>query len=250
MDPRFEKLLRPLVRQATTVKLSKAPNAASKPATRTKFGGIPYSEAGDSWPICPGCERGLNFICQLNLADCLHPEPVLRGLFVFYYCWECMPWGLPGDLKGTWLVRAYPRPGVDRIVQIQHGVKSVAPTIPCSVEMVIDLSLPDWDGIDVVCPAAAELSSKLDLDKPWAPYKAASMELTGNNGYATRIGGYPKWVQAESTPSCSVCTQRMRLLAQIDSEDEAGIMWGDVGCVYLFVCEQHPSELKLELQCH
>ena len=49
---------------------------------------------------------------------------------------------------------------------------------------------------------------------------------------------------------CPRCDQLMEMFAQIDSEEEAGLMWGDVGCIYLFCCRRHPGEVRLELQCH
>ena len=78
----------------------------------------------------------------------------------------------------------------------------------------------------------------------------ASVEtLGGLTDYATIVGGYPHWVQGEATPGCDVCKSGMRLLAQIDTEDEADIIWGDVGCVYIFYCPEHPRETRMELQC-
>ena len=41
----------------------------------------------------------------------------------------------------------------------------------------------------------------------------------------------------------------MVLLAQIGSEEAAGLMWGDADCLYLFVCEDRPGNVYLTLQC-
>ena len=51
-----QKQLRPLVqalvRPCTTVE--PRPSDKALPATATKFGGTPYAERGDRWPICGG----------------------------------------------------------------------------------------------------------------------------------------------------------------------------------------------------
>ena len=60
------------------------------------------------------------------------------------------------------------------------------------------------------------------------------------------------WCEADPAPLyilCDHCRSRMNLLAQIDSETEADVMWGDSGCLYLFYCVNHPREIKLNLQC-
>jgi len=43
----------------------------------------------------------------------------------------------------------------------------------------------------------------------------------------------------------------MRLVWQLDSEPEAGIMWGDTGRVYIFACPVPCSQhaLALVMQC-
>ena len=43
----------------------------------------------------------------------------------------------------------------------------------------------------------------------------------------------------------------MSLLWQLDSEDQAGLMWGDTGRVYIFACPAmcHDQALSLVMQC-
>ena len=41
----------------------------------------------------------------------------------------------------------------------------------------------------------------------------------------------------------------MKLLFQIDSEDNAGLMWGDVGLIYVFY-DNETQKIEFILQCH
>ncbi|WP_350560369.1 DUF1963 domain-containing protein [Psychrobacter sp. CAL346-MNA-CIBAN-0220] len=51
------------------------------------------------------------------------------------------------------------------------------------------------------------------------------------------LDGYLRCIQGEATPLCSKCKTQMAFFAQIDSEDETSIMWGDGGLVYFFCCQ-------------
>ena len=66
--------------------------------------------------------------------------------------------------------------------------------------------------------------------------------------HSSQLGGYPKWVQGESTPK-DKNGEPLKLLFQIDSEDNAGIMWGDVGLIYVFYDEEL-EKIEFILQCH
>lgn len=55
------------------------------------------------------------------------------------------------------------------------------------------------------------------------------------------------WVQGEDTPVKEAVP--MKLLFQIDSEDNAGIMWGDVGLIYVFY-DENSERIEFTLQCH
>src|SRR5881296_1731575 len=104
----FGKLVEPLVRKATALKLTKTDESTSFSKIESRFGGPPYAEAGEVWPICKGCEKPLSFICQVNLRQLKHPEIDGVGLFTFFYCWPCRPWGLrrySGQLGCTALQR-------------------------------------------------------------------------------------------------------------------------------------------------
>lgn len=219
--------------------------------TATKFGGAPYLQGGESWPVCVGCKQGLTFVFQWNTADFPH----IRGgdeLFVFYYCFGCQSWGdLPEGLENAWLLKRYPSP----TLAAAHGVRDTSPKDhlikPCSARIQPAQSLPDWDGLDTVNAALASGFSSLNEDEPWEAYSEAVESLIGEiDPGETQVGGYASWVQGEATPECPECNEPMRLIAQIGSEEKAGLMWGDAGTVYLFGCADCPDTFELRLQCY
>jgi uncharacterized protein YwqG len=245
-EQQLRKQVEALVRQCTVVE----PHASEEalPPTATKFGGAPYAERGDTWPMC-GCGRGLTFIFQWNSVHCSH-DPRAAGLHAFFYCHECQSWGdLPADAKDAWAVRHYAAPADAKAVVIEDRSPTENRLTECACQAATVPSLPDWDGLGEVAEEIAELSAKLDEDEAWEPYsEAAEQILGGEPDYRTQIGGYPRFVQGADFPECE-CGQRLSLLAQIDSEDEAGLMWGDSGCIYLFACEKHPKQIQMRLQC-
>jgi hypothetical protein len=113
----------------------------------------------------------------------------------------------------------------------------------CDVSFAERLSLPDWEGTTRWCPEASDLSCKANGEAPWQAYQEAVNRLVGDQEITSCIGGYPRWIQGEETPNGA------DLLAQIDSENEAGIMWGDVGSVYLFRSPGPDGQASLVLQC-
>lgn len=239
-DARLDQILAGLLKQAT--RLTPSRNDQAIPAScEPKFGGMPYAESGDTWPRCPSCEATLPFVAQFR-AD--------GALFTFFYCFDCFPWGLTDETTGEWIVRRYPNPDMTRLVEISPGDDHDDLVSACAVDQETVRVLPDWEGIDSANASVSPLCNQINSDGPWEAYEAGLSRAEALDDYATLVGGYPRFVQNEATPTCTECGERMQFLAQIDSEDEADLMWGDVGLVYLFECPGHPQHFVLELQCH
>jgi len=220
------KQLRPLVLPVTLVE----PRAGAPGIAETKFGGAPYAEAGETWPMCGGCKRGLSFVFQWKAE---------RGLCTFYYCFECNPWGLADEPRAAWCLRRHATS--DAAVSLPDRSPKKPRLKERAVALRPGLSLPDWEGIDSFAP-------KLDVDSE--EYDPVVESLIGREpDFCTQIGGYPMFVQGGEFPACPACRKQMRLLVQIDSEEEVQLMWGDSGCVYLFECATHPEKVELLLQC-
>jgi hypothetical protein len=236
----LDDILGPLVQRASVLEVRKA--SFPLPAIASKFGGMPYHEPGETWPGCPTCKKPLSFICQLDLRQTVHPARDDVHFFTFFYCWDCSPWGFRDEAKGEWVVRKYRDPHESKAVMIPIP-KGVEHASQCLVSFAERLSLPDWEGTRRWCPDASDLSCQANSEAPWEAYQKAVERIVGDQNLASCVGGYPRWIQGEDTPDGA------NLLAQIDSEDQAGIMWGDVGCVYLFLSTGEEPRISLTLQC-
>jgi uncharacterized protein YwqG len=241
-QPSLDQRIAPLIKPA--IKLEVIDNEQAEAAScESKIGGQPYAEQGDCWPVCPDCNNELSFVCQLK-----HPQQ--QELVVFYYCNECGPWGLADESEGQWVSKLYPSPSMEKLSLIQRQSEDEQGFIPCLVNASTVNTLPDWEGLDLVDEAMTKHCCELDDDAPWEAYDAAVERSGALNDYATLIGGYPRFVQGAVLPHCPQCQQDMEFFAQIDSEEQADMMWGDLGVIYLFRCAVHRGVFKMRLQCH
>ena len=236
----LEQLLKPLIKPATLLSPSKSAQKTLPASCESKFGGLPYAEQNDIWPTCSGCNNELMFVAQLK-----HPQE--KSLHTFFYCFECFPWGLENQEIGQWLIRSYQNPDMKNYAEIKPAHPDEHSITSCSCAENSVQTLPDWE---VLPSEASEICCAMNEDEPWEIYEQAASRCDCITDYATLIGGYPKWIQGETTKSCKLCHSEMEFFAQIDSEEEADLMWGDCGVVYLFRCSEHKSEFALELQCY
>lgn len=236
---KLDKLLKPFIKKATLF-IAHSDDSALELSYKSKLGGTPYAENNDTWPICPSCTNKLTFVAQIYNED-------EDSLFVFFYCHECFPWGLDNEKKGEWIVKSYEHPSCEKWVEISQNEKDEFAPSPCTLTASNINVLPDWEALDA---EASNLCSRINDDDPWDAYEGAVERAECLNNYATLLGGYPRFVQGESSPTCPECKTEMEFYAQIDSEDEANMMWGDAGLVYFFRCPQHKNLFQFELQCH
>jgi uncharacterized protein YwqG len=249
MNEKIAEIIKPLAKTATKLNLSKAQKLEELPVTGTHFGGEPYLETSEEYPVCQSCQTPLTFICQIDEGEGFHEKHDRIKLFTFFYCLDCFPWGISDEEKGQWLVRIYDQPGIGKFASSASGSENSFAVQPCLAATEKIIVYPDWDEIDHWTKEVEELFEREPAESPWTEYAAAVEALGGFDDFATTIGGYASWVQSEEILECGVCGNRLALLAQIDSEEKAGLNWGDSGLVYLFFCKEHVSEIKLILQC-
>ena len=238
----LENLVKPLIRQTTKLEIQPASRPPENSQLESHFGGHPYFEKGEEWPKGKNGKH-LDFIFQVfNSSELELPKSI--ELVQFFYDWEEFPWDTGND---GWLVKIYGK--VDK-----ESTEFIAKPIDldkskfCKLEFNPTQTLPDWEGIDLFGNDASKLSCVLNEDEPWDSYDQIVTKLIGEQDYQSQLGGYPKWVQGESTPKDNE-GKPMKLLFQIDSEDNAGLMWGDVGLIYVFYDEKS-ERIEFTLQCH
>lgn len=243
------------------------------PIGSTKLGGRPDLPPDVSWPGWHG--HPLAFLGQLNLAD-LHgftsaADLPTRGLLSFFYDAYEQPWGLGPDETGGWEVIYLPHPTSDlHRRRAPRSLPEASRFAPCSLHLYEAVSLP---------PSDSPLLDALDLDdEEWDRYHDLLFERLEFHPHATlhQLLGYPDPIQGDMhlhltsrqhlagtfdldadvadrglTPNAA----DWQLLLQLDSDDRAGMMWGDCGRLYFWL---HRTDLvqrtfdrtQLVLQCY
>ncbi len=238
----LENLVKPLIRQTTKLEIQPASRPPENSQLESHFGGHPYFEKGEGWPKSKNGKH-LDFIFQVyNSPELELPKSI--ELVQFFYDWEEFPWDTEND---GWLVKIYGKVDKEKSEFIAKP-KDLEKSKFCKLEFKQTQTLPDWEGIDLFGNDASKLSCVLNEDEPWDSYDQIVTKLIGEQDYQSQLGGYPKWVQGESTPKDNEGNS-MKLLFQIDSEDNAGLMWGDVGLIYVFYDEKN-EKIEFTLQCH
>jgi uncharacterized protein YwqG len=210
-----------------------------------------------SWPRYEG--RPLCCVAQLDLGQVRAaggPEWLPdHGRLLFFYELEHGSWGLHATDAGSALVIHETGSHIVAAEPDDLPYEAKFPSYP--VAFVRSVSFPtgerlaiDWSRLNRASTEALE-QALADL----AP--ASPMH---------QIGGYPCPVQSDSMErECQDIARRLgqrdgdladwRLLLQLDTDDEAGMMWGDVGSLYFWIREQDAragafSKVWLILQCN
>jgi hypothetical protein len=245
---RLLELLGARLRPARKLELEPTADAGTLPLLATHFGGTPYAEAGETWPICPACKQSLTFIGQFDAREAPVAFGSRIGLFTFFYCWHCMPWGLDREMAGSWVVRNHPVAASGDHVPLHPLEPPVQITRPCAVRFVPMTSHPDWDEVEWRCPELRAQAASLAPEEPYVPYQPAVAELVGEYPITTQMAGYARWIQSAPRHPCPVCRQPRGFVLEIDSLCEADCDWGLSGLAYLFSCPEHPDKWALRIQ--
>lgn len=238
----LENLVLPLIRIATKIEVKKASTLPENSQLLSHFGGQPYFEEGDEWYKSKDGRR-LDFIFQIfNNGEIELPKSI--KLIQFFYDSEEFPWQTEED---GWFVKIYETLNTNKMIKIDNPKENEEKNY-CEILFKSVKSLPDWEGINLYEKRAYKTTSYLNFDNDWDAYEKVVEKLIGEQDFQSQLGGYPRWVQGESTPTLSN-GENMKLLFQIDSEENAGLMWGDVGLVYVFYDEQ-TKRTEFTLQCY
>jgi uncharacterized protein YwqG len=239
---------------------------------KTRVGGAPDLPLGFEWPRWKG--RPLSFLAQIELealAGFTGTEILPSdGLLSFFYDPLQKTWGFDPKDAGSW-----------HVIWIQDknlAPRSLPPDLPqegrfeaCTVTFSQDVSLPPWDSMTF---------KALKLRKAQKEgYFKVEDRLRGEAdlGTSSLLLGHPDAIQGDMQLECSLVTNGLycgdasgyddprrkvfaqqapswRLLFQLASEDEAAMMWGDVGCLYFWIHERDLKERRFEkvwmiLQC-
>jgi hypothetical protein len=238
--------------------LDEALRAASKPATglvvadrmpaghvfsptATHFGGNPYFEPGDSWPVHPDNRRPYDFVCQVNLRDCPVAPDVPFDLFTVFLCWVCVEQEDQVDMERACLVRTYRDASPARAVAVPRPA-ALAPNdyrvTPCTIRTETFATYPTMiDGFPALAAAAARVGNVQ------AAFEAALKRVGFWNECRSRVGGHPTWVHDDTFRG----DNDLIFLAQVDYEPDANNCIGDAAPIYVAVSATEPRRVVTDV---
>ncbi|MDR0502057.1 MAG: DUF1963 domain-containing protein [Treponema sp.] len=236
----LENLLKPIVKHATKLIIKRQETEPQDSYLRSHFRGQPYFEKGEKWPSLKEGDQ-FDFIFQIfNTGDINLPFNI--KLLQFYYDYENSPISyrtytddyvcLGYKYGNGWLVKAYEK------LDIANSFTMDKPDwcctdLYCEFECKAIKSLPCWKYSNECNETVEMFCEKLDgesKDKNFDSYNFVAEKLGCEQDFITKLGGYPNWLQGDGSPK----NKDFQLLFQLDSEDEAGLHWVDVGLVYVF----------------
>jgi uncharacterized protein YwqG len=241
-------LLRPFVRRRHA-------SAPARGAPSTRLGGAPELAAGVEWPRWKGAP--LAFVAQIALRDLagatLDIDLPSDGLLSFFYDAEQSAWGFDPADEGAFRVLYAPPDAPLRSVEPPRELPEGATFPAVALSPVPSYSLPTGR-------RAGELLS-LSNDERDAYWGLLDTLAQAVGGAMHQIGGHAAPIQEDMELECQLVThglycgdpsgyqdpraaalasgaQDWRLVLQVDSDDDAGMMWGDVGMLYFWMREE------------
>lgn len=267
-------VLEPFAKNAIRITLDEE---ATLPVGVSKFGGCPDLPAGVEWFRHPETDVPLSFVGQVNFEetapfDMEHKLPQQGMLYFFYDCSpDGMPWGFDPEDACGWKVFFYD--GSDALAPVEPPADlgedyngQVFGTARMVFEACAELPPPEsdlTDGLDFPDDEDEDLYWEFDEDQceelsnkllGHADPVQGGMELECE--YVThKINcGTPEGYRIAKSRGLDKNAARWNLLLQVDSNEEIGMMWGDVGRLYLWITEEDLAARKFEncwliLQC-
>lgn len=273
---KYREIIHALTGQA--VRLHTKPLAARQKLNRgvTKFGGAPDVPKTFRWPMRGS--RPLTFIAQVNVAEfkklSVWPD---SGQLLFFYDAHKQPWGFdPKDRRGSTIIHVS-APAAQLRPMRMPGNSNAGPdeggALPeCAVRTSIVTTIPPVEN--------AAMAPILTNQKLILAYHELYEEFSGVNDDAPnhQLFGWPLAVQSDMERECQLAfhgidcggmddstespranalaggATRWQLLLQVGSDDNLGVMWGDLGKIYFFATAESRASLKFDetwtiLQC-
>jgi uncharacterized protein YwqG len=218
------------------------------PVTSSKFSGKAHIPEGEDWPSCPNCKRPMQLFLQLDLGSL--PKELEgcygTGLLQMFYCTSYEP-NCEVDNSG-WL--PFSKNCVLRILRPKGPGKNLKiPPIDryFPAKRIIGWKrIDDYPGLEVMDELGVEIANET-YDRI---FKEDSKSVWPSPDQKDKLGGWPFWCQSPEYPQCPKCGKIMRLLFQLDSEDNLPYMFGDVGTGHITQCEDHLDIVAFGWACH
>lgn len=220
------------------------------PLGRSKIGGRPDLSVNTGW-FREENGKCLSFIAQINLSEVAQLEGAgllpRKGMLYFFYSAKQQAWGFDIKDKGKFKV-FFDNTDHTKLERkdFPDDLEEHARYKPCKLSFIESVSLPDWESPSVINKLNNEESGNYSyLLEEYAPDMnkllghsdniQAPMELecqlVTNGLYCGDESGYNDPRAKELAKNADDWT----LLFQLDSNEEAGMMWGSVGVLYFWI---------------
>lgn len=233
---------------------SKRASGTSVDVCRSRYGGAPYAEAGDTWPAASAEKPDpADFLIQVRL-DSLPPPWSDRLVVVFNRF----------DTEQT--ARSYASPSAERAVTLSGGP---APQVEWDLERIhippqagagtaesdqsTSSGLLDYDPV-VLLKEVPGLKEDLDPITRRPADLLAAVIAPNHCGYGfelsdvVQVSGGPVWLLgAPEEITCVQCGRAMRFLFQF-GDLNGGVALGSSGVCYVFGCDDHPESPRAVAQ--
>lgn len=279
----IENLIRPSIRmRAHSVGESKLEIG------RSKIGGVPDLPASLSWPTWEGVP--LAFIGQINLAEVVQYDRARElphsGILYFFYDAEERAFGLDTSQREGWRALYF----LGDVSQVSPAVPpsnlpSYGQFVPCAVTFSSEMTLPALESEQITrlglswetmySPEQGTPEAKNEGERYLSLHEQVG-KLYGDTGLIHRLLGYADPIQNDVQLECQLASHDLLsdraawsddarralredatdwcLLLQVDSDDTAGMIWGDVGRLYYMIprqalAQRDFSQVWLIMQC-
>ena len=233
-----EPLVAPFKEKTWTPLVSKGTSSS----TSSKFAGVPALLKDETWPCCGNCQKPMQLFVQLNSNEL--PEGTSNvfgdGILQAFYCTNSQ------EECEVACESYFPFSKAANVRLITSDETELAPPQECPLEEAfpekqitgweLGDDYPNWEELE-------DLGVKLTNEQ---------MEVMITLGYPRandKLLGWPHWIQGVEYPSCPECNKQMKLIFQIDSEDNVPYMFGDAGCAHITQCEDHKEQLAIAWAC-
>jgi uncharacterized protein YwqG len=246
LPPARAALLRREIRPAVALS-----HAAIRPDRRSRLGGLPLLDRGERWPDY--LYKPLSFLALIDLGEFATLSAGIglpsAGLLNLFYEVDDQAWGFDPADRGAW--RAIP---ADPASARSRAAPDEATTYPETLLVGTRIAtIPDWGEEVLEDFDGSEMDAYLDLKE--------RLDATIPKGPRHQLGGWPLLVQNPWQRECQMASNGIDvgrpqgyedprageleagvedwvLLAQIDTDDDVGWMWGDAGILYFALRRQ------------
>jgi uncharacterized protein YwqG len=263
-----------LVRNTINVRVTPEQQGQST-VGRSRFGGWPDLPQSMNWPVWNN--EPLTFIGQFRMTETAPYDsdgdlPQTGWLYFFYEANEQQVWGFDPDGRGAWRVLYYGGPASDLCPR--HNPKGLEDEFPeAVVEFSKGVSLPSWESAPIMSLNLTE--DERDAYNELLDKLAA---VDGDGPACHQLLGHPKQIQRDMQLECQLVSHGVycgdltgyesslraeleegakdwRLLLQVDSDDNTGMMWCDSGRIFYWIRQDDLRAKSFEntwfvLQCY